>query len=61
MANRAAAEREVGSEKVRIWLAFFMGCAIGFERSSIGIFQTLASKRTRGPSLLPPTRADLYR
>jgi cyclopropane-fatty-acyl-phospholipid synthase len=61
IANRGAAEREVGAEKVRIWLAFFMGCAIGFERSSIGIFQTLASKRTRGPSPLPPTRADLYR
>ena len=42
-------------EKTRIWLAFFMGCAIGFERSSIGIFQTLASKRTRGPS---PPAAD---
>jgi cyclopropane-fatty-acyl-phospholipid synthase len=60
VANRAAAEREVGAEKTRMWLAFFMGCSIGFERGSIGIFQTLASKRARGRSGLPPTRADLY-
>jgi hypothetical protein len=26
----------------------------------VGIFQTLASKRLKGPAELPPTRADLY-
>jgi hypothetical protein len=26
-----------------------------------GLYQTLASKRRKGPSGLPPTRADLYR
>jgi cyclopropane-fatty-acyl-phospholipid synthase len=60
-ANRAAAEREVGREKTRMWLAFFLGCAVGFERGSIGLFQTVASRRPRGWSGLPPTRADLYR
>ena len=61
LANKSAAESEVGREKTRLWLAYLAGCSIGFERGSIGIFQTLASKRKRGPSGLPPTRADLYR
>jgi cyclopropane-fatty-acyl-phospholipid synthase len=60
LANRAAAEREVGSVKTRLWLAYLAGCSIAFERGTVGIFQTLASKRTRGPSGLPLTRADLY-
>jgi cyclopropane-fatty-acyl-phospholipid synthase len=60
-ANRAAAEREVGAPKTRLWLLYLAGVSLGFERGTIGIFQTLASKRARGPSGLPPTRADLYR
>jgi cyclopropane-fatty-acyl-phospholipid synthase len=61
LSNKSTAENEVGREKTRLWLAYLAGCSIGFERNSIGIFQTLASKRKRGPSGLPPTRADLYR
>jgi cyclopropane-fatty-acyl-phospholipid synthase len=60
LANRAAAEQEVGSIKTRLWLAFLAGCSIAFERGSVGIFQTLASRRERGPSGLPLTREDLY-
>ena len=60
-ANREAAEREVGSVKTRLWLAYLAGCSLGFERAAMAVFQTLASKRTRGPSGLPPTRADLYK
>jgi cyclopropane-fatty-acyl-phospholipid synthase len=60
-ANRAAAEREVGDAKTRAWLMYLAGCALAFERGTVGVFQTLASKRTRGASGLPPTRADLYR
>jgi cyclopropane-fatty-acyl-phospholipid synthase len=59
-ANREAAEREVGSVKTRLWLAYLAGCSLGFERAAMAIFQTLASKRTRGSSGLPPTRAHLY-
>ena len=59
-ANRAAAEREVGSVKTRLWLAYLAGCSIAFERGNVGIFQTLVSKRARGASGLPLTRADLY-
>jgi len=59
-ANREAAVREVGEEKTRMWLLYLGGCSLAFERSAVGICQTLASKRTRGPSGLPSTRADLY-
>ncbi len=60
-ANREAAEREVGREKTRLWIAYLAVVSIAFEQGTIGIFQTLASRRVRGPSGLPPTRADLYR
>ena len=61
LANKAQAEREVGSVRTRLWLAYLAGCAYGFEGLSMGIYQTLAVKRERGLSGLPPTRADLYR
>jgi cyclopropane-fatty-acyl-phospholipid synthase len=60
-AQREAAEAEVGAAKVRLWLLYLAGVSLGFQRGTIGIFQTLASKRARGASGLPPTRADLYR
>ena len=60
-ANRDAAEREVGSEKTRLWIAYLAVVSIAFTHGTVGIFQTLASKRVRGASRLPPTRADLYR
>lgn len=59
-ANREAAEREVGREKTRLWIAYLAVVSIAFAQGTVGIFQTLASKRVRGPSGLPPTRADLY-
>ena len=61
LANRTEGEREIGREKSRLWLAYLAGCSIAFERGSLGVFQTLASKRKRGASGLPPTRADLYK
>jgi cyclopropane-fatty-acyl-phospholipid synthase len=53
--------REVGEHKTRLWLIYLAGCSLGFQRATLGIFQTLASRRKRGASGLPPTRADLYR
>ncbi|PBB16772.1 cyclopropane-fatty-acyl-phospholipid synthase family protein [Mesorhizobium sp. WSM4313] len=52
---------EVGEPKARLWLLYLTGCSITFERASAQIFQTVATRRARGPSGLPPTRADLYR
>jgi len=59
-ANRAAAEREVGNVKTRLWIIWLASASICFARGSLCIFQTLASKRVRGPSGLPPTRYHLY-
>ncbi|MBB4041271.1 cyclopropane-fatty-acyl-phospholipid synthase [Microvirga flocculans] len=59
-ARRKEAEALVGPEKTRMWLLYLAGCSLAFERAAVGVNQTLASKRTRGPSGLPPTRADLY-
>ncbi|MGT2464879.1 class I SAM-dependent methyltransferase [Mesorhizobium atlanticum] len=52
---------EVGEPKARLWLLYLTGCSITFERGSAQIFQTVVTRRARGPSGLPPTRADLYR
>ncbi len=60
-ANFASAEREVGAVKTRLWIAYLAAASIGFTRNSVGIFQTLASSRVRGPSGLPPSREQLYR
>jgi cyclopropane-fatty-acyl-phospholipid synthase len=51
----------VGETTARIYLAYLAACSITFERNSAGIYQTLAMKRVRAPSGLPPTRADWYR
>jgi len=61
LANMDAAVHEVGSVKARIWLMYLAACSISFERNSVGLHQTLASKRIKGAVGLPPTRADLYR
>ncbi len=61
MAVKEAAIAEIGEQKYRLWLAYLCGVSLGFERGSIGIFQTVASRRTKGLSGMPPTREDLYR
>ena len=61
MNAREAAVAEVGERKYRLWLAYLCGVSLGFQRGTIGIFQTVTSKRTKGPSGMPPTREDLYR
>lgn len=60
-ANYDAAVREVGEHKVRLWLVYLAGCSLGFQRATLNIFQTVATRKKRGASGLPPTRADLYR
>jgi cyclopropane-fatty-acyl-phospholipid synthase len=61
LANMDAATKEVGSVKARIWLMYLAACSISFDRNSVGLYQTLASKRIKGSVGLPPTRSDLYR
>jgi cyclopropane-fatty-acyl-phospholipid synthase len=59
-ARRREAEALVGPEKTRMWLLYLAGCSMAFQRGGAYINQTLVSKRDRGPSGLPFTRADLY-
>lgn len=59
-ARRKEAEALVGPEKTRMWLLYLAGCSLAFQRAAVGVNQTLASKRTRGASGLPPSRGDLY-
>ena len=60
-AERTRAIELVGEEKYRIWVAYLAGCSLAFERGTLRIFQTLATKTAKRKSPLPPTRADLYR
>lgn len=59
-ANFTAAIAEVGEERARLWLIYLAGCALAFERGTVMINQTLASRRAKGRTDLPPTRRDLY-
>jgi cyclopropane-fatty-acyl-phospholipid synthase len=60
-ARREEAAAEVGEARVRLWLLYLAGVSLAFSRGTALIFQTVATKRARGPSGLPPTRGDLYR
>jgi len=61
LAAREAAIAEVGEARFRMWVLYLSGVSLAFERGTLEIFQTLASRRSKGSSGLPPTRADLYR
>jgi cyclopropane-fatty-acyl-phospholipid synthase len=54
------AEVEIGSVKTRLRLPYLAGCSLAFQPNTVGILETLASKRVRSPAELPPTRAGLY-
>jgi len=60
-ARKDEAIRLVGEDKYRIYVVYLAGCSLAFERGTMRLFQTLASKSAKGPTPLPPTRADLYR
>ena len=61
LANYDAACKEAGEVNTRIWLVYLAACSISFQRNSVGLYQTLSSKRVKGLTGLPPTRADRYR
>lgn len=54
--RREEAFAQIGRERTRVWLLYFLLFGRGFERGIVGVFQTLASKRNVGPSGLPLTR-----
>ncbi len=59
--NKDAAIELVGEEAYRIWVAYLGGVSLAFLRGSARLYQTLVSKNPKGPTKLPPSRADLYR
>jgi len=62
IANEDKAIAQIGREKYRMWLAYLAGASFAFQDGALGIYQTVASKhKAKGPSGLPPTRADLYK
>ncbi len=58
--RRAEAIEIVGEQTYRIWVAYLAGCSLAFSRGSARIYQTLSGHNAKGPSGLPPSRADLY-
>jgi cyclopropane-fatty-acyl-phospholipid synthase len=54
--NQDAAIAEIGRQRTRMWLLYFILFGRAFERGTIGVFQTLASKRAVGASGLPLAR-----
>jgi len=43
--NREKGRAEIGWPKMRLWLAYFSLFAVAFDRNTVSVFQTLASKR----------------
>ncbi|MEZ5840059.1 MAG: cyclopropane-fatty-acyl-phospholipid synthase family protein [Hyphomicrobiales bacterium] len=60
MAAEAEADELVGAATRRLWVAYLTTVSLGFARGSLGTYQTLASKRSRGLSGLPLNRAAMY-
>lgn len=58
--NRDEAMRIAGEKRYRIWSIYLAGCAFGFERDWMNIYQVLAVKARR-PNPLPLTRDWIYR
>lgn len=59
--RQAEAEASIGPERTRMWLAYLAGVSFAFADGSLRIYQTVATKHAgKGPSTLPPTRADWY-
>ena len=60
-ANREKASEIAGWPRTRLWLAYLSMCSKSFERGVINVFQTVATRRVNGPSIMPLTRAEWFR
>ncbi len=58
--HKDEARVEIGLPKTRLWLLYLSLSAIGFERGTLNVYQTLVYKRRTGLSKLPLTRDDIY-
>jgi cyclopropane-fatty-acyl-phospholipid synthase len=61
-ANRDRAAALAGERRFRIWQVYLAGCAFGFEKGWINVYQLLGCKSEHGHAdALPPTRDYMYR
>ncbi|MBC8007926.1 MAG: class I SAM-dependent methyltransferase [Prolixibacteraceae bacterium] len=59
-AQREEAHAHVSEARYRVWRLYMAGCAVQFERGSIGVYQILAANRREGFVDVPLTRHDIY-
>ncbi len=60
-ANRQPAVAAAGERLYRTWALYLAGCAWGFEKGNINVYQILLAKKRSGLPPVPLTRADIYR
>jgi cyclopropane-fatty-acyl-phospholipid synthase len=58
--NRTEALAYVPENVYRVWRLYMAASALHFEDGDIGVYQILTSRRTKGLSVIPLTRCDLY-
>ena len=51
----------VGEQTYRVWRLYMTASAKQFRAGNINVLQTLLAKPRNGASMLPMTRADIYR
>ncbi|MDT3706207.1 MAG: cyclopropane-fatty-acyl-phospholipid synthase family protein [Thiobacillus sp.] len=59
-AHREEALRHVSEPTYRVWRLYMAACALAFEEGSVGVYQILAARRTKGLNPVPLTRRDVY-
>jgi cyclopropane-fatty-acyl-phospholipid synthase len=59
--NREQAIAAAGDKRYRIWQVYLAGCAHGFDREWMNIYQVLARKANGALNSLPLTRDYMYR
>ena len=59
--NRERAARMVGDKRLRIWRIYLAGCAYGFAKAWMNVYQVLGCKaENTGANPLPLTREYVY-
>lgn len=58
--NRTTANEEVGEARTRMWLFYLAASSIAFKRSTLNVFQTVATKRRVGASDVPFSRRYMF-
>jgi cyclopropane-fatty-acyl-phospholipid synthase len=60
IANEEAALRSTPKQAYRAWKLYMAGSALAFEDGRVSVYQSLYSKKVKGPSEVPLTPHDVY-